>query len=249
MLCFLWFIHDSFANVDNHVSSRPSIDTKAQVRQSKTPFAIRSSIPISSNQPKFCPNASWNPDAEPIADNTIIGQSPFSFLANKLNSISLFVVRRDNRQILLWRDRSVNPPTTIFANLSSPSSLFVSSDEEIFSDNGSPWNRVERWTSNVTQLPSPMSKCVACYDLVVDSNDDCGRNRWTGIHGGSAQRPLGNLCDEEIRFVYLWLRETPHSIVSRGRTSGTNSDEKRIGWKSNETVETGRDDRGSWWKS
>ena len=48
----------------------------------------------------------------------------------------------------------------------------MNSDEEIFVDNGNPNKRVERWTSNGTQLPSPMSTCWSCYGLFVDSNDN-----------------------------------------------------------------------------
>ena len=85
---------------------------------------------------------------------------------------TLFVANRQNGQILIWRNGSLNPTRTILVNLSSPYSLFVTDDEEIFVDNGSPNLRVERWTSNGTQLPSPLSVCSQCLGLFIDSNND-----------------------------------------------------------------------------
>ena len=48
---------------------------------------------------------------------------------------------------------------TILDNLSSPLSLFITSDEQIFVGNGNSSNRVDRRILNSTRLSSPMSLC------------------------------------------------------------------------------------------
>ena len=60
----------------------------------------------------------------------------------------------------------------IQANLSVPHSLFATNDNQILVDNGSPNNRVDRWTLNGTQLSAPMFACSSCYGLFVDISND-----------------------------------------------------------------------------
>jgi hypothetical protein len=81
---------------------------------------------------------------------------------------TVFVARKDNGQILIWRNGSGNLATTITASLSTPSSLFVLGNGDIFVDNGYPNLRVDRYTSNGTRLSSPMSVCSQCSGLFVD---------------------------------------------------------------------------------
>ena len=104
-----------------------------------------------------------------MADNNTIGTQPIALFVNTFNT--LFVANRQNGQIFIWRNGSLNLTATILANLSSPLSLFVTDGEEIFVDNGNTSKRVERWTSNGTRLPSPMSISPQCYGLFIDSND------------------------------------------------------------------------------
>ena len=83
------------------------------------------------------------------------------------------MARTNDGQILIWRNNTVNSTIMIAASLSNPWSLFVTSDETIFADNGSPNRRVDRWTSNGTRLKSPMSVCsTQCSGLFVDHIDN-----------------------------------------------------------------------------
>ena len=125
-----------------------------------------SQLALSFNQPKFCPNASWNPNAVTFANTSIVGYLPYAIFVNTNNTV--FVASYYNHQILIWRNESVNPTKTIFASFSSPYSMFVSSNDEIFIDNGYYYTRVDRWTLNGTQLPSPMFTCTQCYGVFVD---------------------------------------------------------------------------------
>ena len=121
---------------------------------------------ISYNQPKFCPNASWNPNATTFANNVTVGNTIQGIFINTYNTI--FVARRDTGQILIWTNGSVSPTSSILANLTTPSCLFVSGDDHIFADNQAS-SRVDRWMINQTQLPSPMLLgSNYCSGLFVD---------------------------------------------------------------------------------
>lgn len=128
-------------------------------------------VAISYNQPKLCPNASWNPNAITLAPNSIVGVNPNALFVDTNNTI--FVASWNNGQILIWRNGSVNPTKTFFANLTSSWSLFVTSDEQIFVDSGETTNRVDRWLSNGTKLTSPMSvNSTPCSGLFIDAMDN-----------------------------------------------------------------------------
>ena len=126
------------------------------------------------NQPKFCSNAFWNPNATTFADNITVGISPYALFINTNNT--LVAARRDNGRILIWRNVSGNnrtPSTTIlFGNLSSPFSLFGTENEQIFVDGGSSLGRVQKWSSNGTRLSSTMLGSSQCSGLFVDRIDN-----------------------------------------------------------------------------
>ena len=58
------------------------------------------------------------------------------------------------------------------ANLSDSWSVFVTSNNEVFVDNNSPNNRIDKWALNMTLLDSPMSICTHCAGLFIDINND-----------------------------------------------------------------------------
>ena len=124
------------------------------------------------NQPRFCPNASWNPNATTFADSTILGNTSQGIFVNTKNTV--FVANRDNGSILIWLNGSFTPTTIILANVTTPSSLFVTADDQIFLDNQLPNNKaqVDRWTLNQTQLVSPMVVGAFCGGLFVDLNNN-----------------------------------------------------------------------------
>ena len=121
---------------------------------------------ISFNQPSFCPNASWNPIANTFADSSTIGTQPLYIFINTDNTV--FVTHGISGSIVIWENGSISPTMTILANLSTPGSLFVTGDGEIFVYNGCPNGRVDRWTVNQTSFPSPLFTSSPCWALFVD---------------------------------------------------------------------------------
>ena len=122
------------------------------------------------NQPKFCPNASWNPNAITFADQIVVGILPHNIFITTKNMI--VVPQRESGQILIWRDNTTgNPTRKILANLSNPWSVFVTGDEQIFVDNTATNGQVDRWTLNGTRLSSTFFHHSRCSGLFVDVNN------------------------------------------------------------------------------
>lgn len=115
-------------------------------------------LAVSFNQPRFCPNASWIPVAVTFVNSSSIGTQPYSIFINTHNTI--FVNHRTDRRIIIW------------ANLSSPKSLFVGSNDKMFVGNDRPNSQVDRWTFNDTKLPSSLFAFSGCWSLFVDINDN-----------------------------------------------------------------------------
>ena len=125
---------------------------------------------VSYNQPRFCSNASWNPNAITFAAQTLVGDNPYAIFITTKNTI--VVPRRDNGGIAIWQNNaSGNRITTILAGPSNPVSVFVNSDEHIFVNQGALNDRVDRWTLNGTRLSSTLFHCSRCTSLFVDVNN------------------------------------------------------------------------------
>ncbi len=56
-------------------------------------------LAVSYNQPKFCSNASWNPNAITFADNSTVGSQPYDIFINTKNTI--YVANHENGRIVV----------------------------------------------------------------------------------------------------------------------------------------------------
>ena len=127
-------------------------------------------VAVSYNQPRFCSNASWNPNATTLANTSIVGVIPHAIFVNTMNTV--FVANRDNGRILMWFNGSLTVTSTILANVTTPAALFVTADDQIFLDNQLPIAQVDRWTLNQTKLPSPATFGTYCSALFADMNNN-----------------------------------------------------------------------------
>jgi hypothetical protein len=124
---------------------------------------------LSYNQPKLCPNASWNPYATTFANNNTVGSYPVGIFVNTNNTV--YVANRANGQILVWLNGSISPTTTVSTNSRwSLISLFVTITGDMFIYNG--YNlRVEKWLLNATVGVPIMSIGCPCLGLFIDISD------------------------------------------------------------------------------
>ena len=120
------------------------------------------------NQPLFCPDASWNSNASIFANETIVGPIIAAMFINRNDT--LVAANSSNGQLLIWPGAHTTVPTIIPANLSSPQSLFVTDDDEIFVDSYQP-RRIERWSLKNHSLLSSIPVDEACNDVFVVDDD------------------------------------------------------------------------------
>ncbi len=124
---------------------------------------------VSYNQPKFCPNASWNASATTFAGINTVGSQPYGIFINTNNTV--YVANRANNWISIWPAENNTLIQNITGNWSSPYSLFVTIDDDIYVDNGNSYGQVDKCTLNETVTVPAMYVCSACYGLFVSINN------------------------------------------------------------------------------
>jgi hypothetical protein len=126
-------------------------------------------LALSFNQPKFCPTASWNRNGITFANRSIVGAYPLSVFVNTNNTI--YVANQQNSTILVWHEDSINPTKIISGGFTSPNSLFVTSNGDIYIDDGERNSRVQKWIAKTNTFVTVMNVQSSCYGLFVDTND------------------------------------------------------------------------------
>jgi hypothetical protein len=127
-------------------------------------------LAVSYNQPKFCSNALWNPNAITFADRNTVGSLPRDIFINRNNTI--YATNQANGQIVVWSEGSTTPTRNISGNLSISLGLFVTTADDIYVDNYMSIRGVSKWTLNSTIGTPAMYTCQSCADLFVDINDN-----------------------------------------------------------------------------
>jgi hypothetical protein len=101
--------------------------------------------------------------ATTFVDESWIGQYPISIFINEQDIV--YITNRNNGSIIV----SQNGTTRIIsANLTNPWSLFVTTSNDIYVDNGYSNSRVDRWTLNATNSVTVMKINSSCTGLFVD---------------------------------------------------------------------------------
>ncbi|CAF1626050.1 unnamed protein product, partial [Adineta steineri] len=122
------------------------------------------------NQPKFCPTPVWNRNGFTVAKQPTLGSEPLAVFINEKNSV--YTINKEKKQVLVWYEDTIDPATIIPLDFSNSSSLFVTSDGDIFIDNGEKNSRVERWISSTDTWVTVMDVFSSCYGLFVDIYDN-----------------------------------------------------------------------------
>jgi hypothetical protein len=122
------------------------------------------------NQPKFCSTPVWNRNGTTFANQSIIGSSPRTIFINAKDSV--YIVDREKNQILVWDDNNINLPKEISGNFSNSSSIFVTSNGDIYIDDDQSNGRVERWISSTKTFDTVIYVFSSCYGLFVDTSEN-----------------------------------------------------------------------------
>ncbi|CAF1064126.1 unnamed protein product [Adineta steineri] len=71
----------------------------------------------------------------------------------------------------MWDEESDNPTEIIYGNFTKPNSLFVTSNGDIYIDDGEKNGEVQRWSAETNTFVTVMNVNSSCHGLFVDIND------------------------------------------------------------------------------
>ena len=129
----------------------------------KLPFLY---LALPFNQPRFCPNATWDVNAITFANRSIVSTMPCGVFVNSEDSI--YVANRETGEILIWENNtSIRPSKEISGSLSYKLSLFVTTNGDIYVDDGDN-GRVAKWIAENNSWIPVMSFQSHCYSLFID---------------------------------------------------------------------------------
>ena len=125
------------------------------------------STTFSFNQPRFRINATWSSSATTFANQNFMGTQPIGIFVNSNNSI--YIANRQTGEIHIWlNENNLNPTKTIEGNLRHPFSLFVTTNGDVYVDNGLVNGRVNKWIVENERWISVMNVTSYCHGLFVD---------------------------------------------------------------------------------
>jgi hypothetical protein len=120
---------------------------------------------LSFNQPKFCPDASWNPNGTVFA---IADSKPYGLFVHLDNTV--YATEQDTNRLQVWSSAGGIPTKTISYYLNNPGAIFVTLNKDIYVDSGDNL-QVEMWTSNATSGVIVMNVSAQCLGLFIDINN------------------------------------------------------------------------------
>ncbi|CAF1329692.1 unnamed protein product [Adineta steineri] len=125
---------------------------------------------ISYNLPKFCSNATWNPNATTVVNSTSIGIYSFGLFVN--NNNTLYVSAYMTNTILVWLEGSASPQTYNSSDLNLPGVIFVTINGTVYVYNNGD-GRIVIWVQNgAGSSTSAMAVNYVCYGIFVDIEDN-----------------------------------------------------------------------------
>ncbi len=71
----------------------------------------------------------------------------------------------------MWHEESSSPTSIIYGNFTKPYSLFVTSNGDIYIDDGGINRRVQKWIAKTDTFVTVMNVNSSCFGLFVDTND------------------------------------------------------------------------------
>ncbi|CAF1364624.1 unnamed protein product [Adineta steineri] len=130
---------------------------------------MKGSFALSFNQPKFCPTATWNSNGITFANQSIVGNYPTALFVSTNNTI--YSTNQVNNTIVIWQEESANPTKILFGNFTKLSSVFVTSNGDIYIDDSRENGRVQKWIAETSTFVTVMNVQPLCWGLFVDIND------------------------------------------------------------------------------
>ena len=122
------------------------------------------------NQPKLSSCATWNSNAITLANSSVVGTQPIDSFVDTNNT--LYVADFINGRLQIWSDGNMTAMKTIFGGFNLTRSIFVTTNGNIYIDNGKFNGRIDKWTLNATVGVVAWYVNDTCYGVFVDLNDN-----------------------------------------------------------------------------
>ena len=150
-------------------------------------------LAVSYNQPKFCSNPTWNPNAITFTDNNTIGSKPLDIFISTNDTV--YVPNGVNGRIVVWSAGSTTPTSEIPGNWRNSYGFFVTTSGDIYIDALTSINGVDRWTFNSTGSHLVMYTCNKCTDVFVDISNTlyCSMSNLHQVLAKSLHSALNNI--------------------------------------------------------
>jgi hypothetical protein len=123
---------------------------------------------VSFNQPKLCPNATWNENGTALADNNAIGSYPQAIFINTNNTI--YAANYQDGRIHIWLEGSTNSTSIVAPNSTEAYTLFVTPQGDIYIDDWS-HDQVHVCRENATGCFSTLNINGGCLSVFIDTDD------------------------------------------------------------------------------
>ncbi|CAF1438157.1 unnamed protein product, partial [Adineta steineri] len=200
---------------------------------------------ISYNQPKFCPNATWNQTAITFATSILVGTHPLGIFVDTNNTV--YAADYTDGRILIWFNGSTTLTGNISSGLTTPYPLFVTDNGDLYVGNAYSNYRVDKWAWNTTNSVPAMYICSICYGIFVDINNMLycsifsyhqviyksliqNLNVWSNVAGvsntaGSTSTTLNSPCGIFVdKYLNLYVADYANSRIQKfasGQLNGT----------------------------
>ncbi|CAF4138767.1 unnamed protein product, partial [Adineta steineri] len=126
--------------------------------------------PISYNIPKFTAYTTWSSNGITLANTTLVGTYPYGVFVDNNNTV--YVSESSLSRIQVWREGSSQPTRNISGTLNNPYTVFVTSNGDIYVDNGYANSRVDKSALNTTNSTVAMNVKGLCCGLFIDINNN-----------------------------------------------------------------------------
>jgi hypothetical protein len=123
---------------------------------------------VSYNQPKFCPNVSWNANGTTFADAILLGSGPYGLYVNVNNTV--YAASYANSYGMVWYSSDVYP-SRVLLGLRLPLAIYVTTNGDIYCDNGYTYQQVNKYTVNSNVATTAMTISRQCAGLFTDINN------------------------------------------------------------------------------
>ncbi|CAF1376297.1 unnamed protein product, partial [Adineta ricciae] len=121
------------------------------------------------NRPKLDTHPMWSANAITFATSSTVGSSPYGIFITINNTI--YVADRTNYRVQIWSNGSDIPSQSIYGTYMNSYSLFVTTNGDIFVDNGYYNGRVDKRTTITNTSVPVMYISSSCFGLFVDLTD------------------------------------------------------------------------------